>query len=1091
MPTARTGLAAVVMNGKIYTFGGFNGLNDVGNVEVYDPLTDTWSPQPTIAQTPMSGPPGTSFVQSGAGFTPNSTATLHFRKPDGSEYPTMRIQLDPSGHFEITYTAPWNKEPGTYSWWAIDDATGGKSNEVSYVIEGVTGELDHLKVSKDGNHTFPNQKVNVAFQVRIQAEDYAKNSVASFNGKVYLSLSGSAGLINPNQVTLANGEKTFKVAINEPSQATHIHAQSGAIYGDSNDFAVEAPVQVFGSIRSHVYDSSGQNVALLQGATVNLSDLFSDNIVQTTQSGDNGVFEFLQVPPGSYNVWATYNDRQSSKHRVTVSEGETSQPGSLLVRSKKRPVIFVPGFMGTTVKSYIGAYPTLPTQYPASQDDLKLYNDIDLGPVHYEEVGWSTLWNALKDRYEIYACPYDWRVYLGKTKDTYQKYLVPVINQARLYTGWDKVDVVAHSMGGLLVRSYIQSEDFNHDIDKFAMVGTPNHGSLNAYYLWEGGDPKTLDEEAKSFPRYLYSVVADLNYMELMGGQEMFYWVWDNGPIWWRISKERARGFFHLFVSSVNQLMPTFDNCLSGSNTKIDDNKTRNDWLIKLNKDPNKKRIKPGPNEEVKTKIFGANKEKTIKQIKVKPSTDNNLYEDGEPSGEPAIEEAGDGTVLWKESAIFEDIDHIDELNMPPKDRGQHKSLIRRLTPAIAEFLDRDRTFATITGSRALKGAGPPPTVLGMSIRGRAAPLIIEPAGTKCGIDDGNQTVYDSPGACDIIRDPSGGGIRLVNPSNGAFAVTLTGKSVGEVFVTLSFLGEGITYETKVALFYPGQAVSFSFQLDSAAKRPINIQEHPPRPQNLKAVPMTVSGVKKTKLTWAPVAEPGPAGYRVYTRKEGEPLLKMVKTVAASATQYATSYPWENPVRVFAISAIDNAGAESFLSTFVTNQTATVADFSASNVKGKPPLKVKFHDASVGNPTNWLWDFGDGTTSTEKNPVHIYEKTGIYTVSLTIQGPEGSDLVIKLNYVLVNSSPSVEPPAGPSHGKVNKSYTFTVKATDPDGDSLQYRFDWGDGVKSSWRPKSSAAHKWVKANTYCVKAQAKDDKGALSGWSKCANITIE
>jgi uncharacterized protein YfaS (alpha-2-macroglobulin family) len=77
---------------------------------------------------------GTTFTQWGTGFTPNSTATLHFRKPDGSEYPTAPQGMDSIGHFETTYTAPSNKPPGTYTWWAIDGPTGIKSNEVSYTV---------------------------------------------------------------------------------------------------------------------------------------------------------------------------------------------------------------------------------------------------------------------------------------------------------------------------------------------------------------------------------------------------------------------------------------------------------------------------------------------------------------------------------------------------------------------------------------------------------------------------------------------------------------------------------------------------------------------------------------------------------------------------------------------------------------------------------------------------------------------------------------------------------------------------------------------------------------------------------------------
>jgi hypothetical protein len=101
---------------------------------VYSYTMDLTTINPTIAQGPMSGHPGTTFVQWGTEFTHNGTATLHFQKPDGTEYPTQKINLDGIGHFETSYYAPMDKPLGTYKWWAIDGATGIKSNTVSYVI---------------------------------------------------------------------------------------------------------------------------------------------------------------------------------------------------------------------------------------------------------------------------------------------------------------------------------------------------------------------------------------------------------------------------------------------------------------------------------------------------------------------------------------------------------------------------------------------------------------------------------------------------------------------------------------------------------------------------------------------------------------------------------------------------------------------------------------------------------------------------------------------------------------------------------------------------------------------------------------------
>lgn len=58
-------------------------------------------------------------------------------------------------------------------------------------------------------------------------------------------------------------------------------------------------------------------------------------------------------------------------------------------------------------------------------------------------------------------------------------------------------------------------------------------------------------------------------------------------------------------------------------------------------------------------------------------------------------------------------------------------------------------------------------------------------------------------------------------------------------------------------------------------------------------------------------------------------------------------------------------------------------DFSASTNSGNAPLKVTFTDESTGSPTSWKWDFGDGTNSTEKNPVHTYNSSEQYPVTLT------------------------------------------------------------------------------------------------------------
>jgi glucose/arabinose dehydrogenase len=99
------------------------------------------------------------------------------------------------------------------------------------------------------------------------------------------------------------------------------------------------------------------------------------------------------------------------------------------------------------------------------------------------------------------------------------------------------------------------------------------------------------------------------------------------------------------------------------------------------------------------------------------------------------------------------------------------------------------------------------------------------------------------------------------------------------------------------------------------------------------------------------------------------------------------------------VSAIDR-GAHVLRVRFVGS-----ADFGADPVEGLPPLAVQFTDAStVPDITAWLWSFGDGTTSTEQHPAHVYQATGHYDVRLHVTGSSGTSVVEKEH--LVHAGPT-------------------------------------------------------------------------------------
>ena len=90
---------------------------------------------------------------------------------------------------------------------------------------------------------------------------------------------------------------------------------------------------------------------------------------------------------------------------------------------------------------------------------------------------------------------------------------------------------------------------------------------------------------------------------------------------------------------------------------------------------------------------------------------------------------------------------------------------------------------------------------------------------------------------------------------------------------------------------------------------------------------------------------------------------------------------------------------------YYNNTSEIVADFCADSTLGFSQLTVNFTDFSVSfncEITSWNWDFGDGETSTEQNPIHTYNSGGFYTVSLTVEDDNGNfDTKTKEDYIIV------------------------------------------------------------------------------------------
>ncbi len=125
-----------------------------------------------------------------------------------------------------------------------------------------------------------------------------------------------------------------------------------------------------------------------------------------------------------------------------------------------------------------------------------------------------------------------------------------------------------------------------------------------------------------------------------------------------------------------------------------------------------------------------------------------------------------------------------------------------------------------------------------------------------------------------------------------------------------------------------------------------------------------------------------------------------------------------------------------------------VADFTASHLSGVVPYTVIFTDLSTGDPDTRLWDFGDGGTSDERNPTHMYTAPGIYTVTLTVTNDGGSDSLVRPAYIEVHGPPGAGFMVDTTLGCAPFTAAFTDTST---GEVDQWAWDFGDGGTASYQ----------------------------------------
>ncbi len=150
----------------------------------------------------------------------------------------------------------------------------------------------------------------------------------------------------------------------------------------------------------------------------------------------------------------------------------------------------------------------------------------------------------------------------------------------------------------------------------------------------------------------------------------------------------------------------------------------------------------------------------------------------------------------------------------------------------------------------------------------------------------------------------------------------------------------------------------------------------------------------------------------------------------------------------------------------ITVNPRPVADFSAPvTMKCSPPLTVNFQDLSTGGAVGWLWNFGDGGTSSLQNPSHTYNAYGNFTVTLIATNGFGcTDTIVKPNYIKVQRA-TISVPLFPVRGCI--PYTISPVPVINSIDAVtSYQWDFGDGGTSTL---ANPTYTYVAQGTYTVR----------------------
>jgi PKD repeat protein len=211
-----------------------------------------------------------------------------------------------------------------------------------------------------------------------------------------------------------------------------------------------------------------------------------------------------------------------------------------------------------------------------------------------------------------------------------------------------------------------------------------------------------------------------------------------------------------------------------------------------------------------------------------------------------------------------------------------------------------------------------------------------------------------------------------------------------------------------------------------------------------------------------------------------------------------TSSSFPNPEHIYSDNGIyyvgltvwDDDNASSTKWKIINVNIPPIANFTYSPDRPTDLDTITFNDTSVeidGNIVSYKWEFGDGNTSRKQNETHRYVDNGNYTVTLTIKDDNGATDKKSQNITVRNVKPTasfVYTPKSPV--KINTTLNFTDNSTDPDGNIVNWTWNFDDGTMAYGNRTN---HTYLKGGDYNVVLTVTDNDGDKDTYT--AMITVK